>query len=322
MPQQPNLESSRVGITRRVFVSVTADDANTPNKTAFKWALIDLIRKRGLFPEIFFNPRSTEGLAAAASWTPARAESVLRQCVGAVLIGLPRWRGSDAKGETLLASEYCQYEGAVAKMLRLPFLIFLDASVRPRGVFEQNFGEFIAEFPSDVDATWVNSPLCSMAVDKWMAQIQRRRDIFMGYCSRAQETAGRIKQFITAETGATVLDWKTDFGFGRNVLQEISEGADRCNAGLFLFTKDDFKLDPADRRGSRTDTPESAIPRDNVVFETGYFMALKGPERVLMVREKGTHMPADLGGIIYALLEDRENIDPIKSDLQRFVGQL
>src|SRR5262245_44683913 len=109
-----------MAITRRVFVSVTADDPDAPNKNAFKWALIDLIKQRGFFPEIFFNPRSTEGIAAAAAWTPARAESVLRGCVGAVLLGLPRWRAADAKGKTLLASEYCQYEGALAKMLRLP----------------------------------------------------------------------------------------------------------------------------------------------------------------------------------------------------------
>jgi predicted nucleotide-binding protein len=47
-----------------------------------------------------------------------------------------------------------------------------------------------------------------------------------------------------------------------------------------------------------------SVPRDNVVFEVGYFSALKGERKVLIIREAGLKMPADLGGNIYASLPD------------------
>jgi hypothetical protein len=40
---------------------------------------------------------------------------------------------------------------------------------------------------------------------------------------------------------------------------------------------------------------------------------------VLIVCESGSKMPADLGGDIYARLEDRTDIDPIKPTLGKFL---
>ena len=64
------------------------------------------------------------------------------------------------------------------------------------------------------------------------------------------------------------------------------------------------------------------MPRDNVVFEAGYFSALKGKAKVLIVRESGAKMPADLGGDIYAALSDKEDIEPIKPVLRKFMEAL
>jgi predicted nucleotide-binding protein len=58
---------------------------------------------------------------------------------------------------------------------------------------------------------------------------------------------------------------------------------------------------------------ENAIPRDNVVLEAGFFMSAKGKFRVLMVREKGSKIPADLGGDIYASLEDKSDINLLQA---------
>ncbi len=64
------------------------------------------------------------------------------------------------------------------------------------------------------------------------------------------------------------------------------------------------------------------MPRDNVVFEAGYFSALKGKAKVLIVRESGAKMPADLGGDIYAALANKEHIEPIKPVLRKFMDTL
>jgi predicted nucleotide-binding protein len=120
-----------------------------------------------------------------------------------------------------------------------------------------------------------------------VVQLEQRRDLFLGYCSNAADVADKVKAHL-AKLGASVLD---------------------CSAGIFLFTKDD------PLRGQK----DHASLRDNVMFEAGYFACAKGKERVLIVREAGSKMPADLDGDIYVLLEDRTDIDPIKSTLEKFL---
>ena len=65
-----------------------------------------------------------------------------------------------------------------------------------------------------------------------------------------------------------------------------------------------------------------AAPRDNVVFEAGYFIGVKGKRNVLIVRESGSKMPADLGGDIYASLRDRASIASIERTLAAFLDAI
>jgi predicted nucleotide-binding protein len=51
----------------------------------------------------------------------------------------------------------------------------------------------------------------------------------------------------------------------------------------------------------------------------GLFMEAKGRERVLVVREEGAKMPADIGGGIYLPLRDRDDIKSIETRLLDFV---
>jgi predicted nucleotide-binding protein len=53
-------------------------------------------------------------------------------------------------------------------------------------------------------------------------------------------------------------------------------------------------------------------------FEAGYFVNSKGNDRVLIIREEGAKMPADLGGNIYVHLADRKNTAAIESTLRDF----
>jgi hypothetical protein len=101
---------------------------------------------------------------------------------------------------------------------------------------------------------------------------------------------------------------------GRSILAQIEEAASRCNAGIFLFTKDDDLVDNGQ--------PDTSAPRDNVVFEAGYFIGLRGKRNVLIVREQGSKMPADLGGDIYALLPDKVDIGPIERVVSGFMAAL
>ena len=78
-----------------------------------------------------------------------------------------------------------------------------------------------------------------------------------------------------------------------------------------MFTQDDELAD--------AQALSKAVPRDNVVFEAGYFMHAKGDKRTLMIIEAGVKIPADVGGQIYLNLQDRHKLGPIQDRVLKFV---
>jgi hypothetical protein len=145
--------------------------------------------------------------------------------------------------------------------------------------------------------------------------LKERRDVFFGYSSSSETTAAAIKRYLLS-VGARVLDWLTDFFPGRTILDQIEQAAARSIGGILLFTKDD------DLKNEGPTADVVAVPRDNVVFKAGYFIGLKGKHNVLIIREAGSKMPADLGGDIYASLSDKASIKPIERTLAAFLDAI
>lgn len=300
-------------VTRRVSVILPDDRWCSARENAFKWAIVERVEALGLVAEIFHDPRGTASLCAPMAWSAVNADFISRRCVGAALIGLPRWRFQTERGAVNLPTEFSHFEGALAWQLKLPLLVLAQSDVMRRVVFDNGFHGRIGEFPPDVGVEWLATRDFTTPFTVWQRELADRRDVFLGYCGASTATAKAIKRFL-GEQGVTVLDWQTDFPPGQNILQQIGRAAERCSAGIFLFTRDD-ELAAA---GSGDD----AVPRDNVVFEAGYFIHAKGKDRVLVVREDGAKMPADLGGDIYAPLPDRNHIGPILDSLRRFAAAL
>jgi len=291
-----------------------ADECLTSTQNSLKWGIVREIEVLGHRAEVFFDPRGKPGLAAAAAWSAARADMVARRCVGAVIIGMPRWVLPTPKGPKNLPTEFNHYEGAVAYTLRLPMLVLVQKDVERRVVFDNNYNGYVGVFPSDANRGWVKTRAFRIPFTHWKSELSKRRDVFLGYCGTSATAARKLKRFLKNDLAATVLDWKTDFKPGRTILEQIEEAADRCSAGIFLFTGDDKLTDPGQR--------EKAVPRDNVIFEAGYFINAKGKDHVLIVREGTTKMPADLGGDIYASYKNKSNIGPIKGTVRRFMSSL
>lgn len=302
-------------IARRVFVSLPADNVGlTKSQNSLKWGIVEEIEAAGYTAEIFFDPRGRSGRASSIAWSAVAADQVMRSCAGAAIIGLPRWQIPSPEGTMLFPTEYCHYEGAVAFTLGLPMLVVVQADVQRRVVFSGSYGTFIGEFPARANRAWLKTRQWQTAFDHWRAAMEKRRDIFLGYCGASTSTALEVKRFLQNTLDVKVLDWQTDFAMGQTILNQIEQAAGRCGAGIFLFTKDDDLVKSQDAA--------TAAPRDNVVFEAGYFIQAKGKSRVLIVREAGAKMPADLGGDIYASLVDKSDITPITSALRRFVEGL
>ena len=288
-----------------------ADFALNQRQNDLKWAIVKEIEGLGYEAQVFGGPTGGWGLAAGTSWSLAEVDRVMQRCFGAVLIGLPKWRVPIEQRETLLPTEYCHYEGAVAYTYGLPILALAERGLEPRVVFNWSVGLEIITIPKDVEPSWLQAEAFQRPFATWTRKLEFRRDVFLGYASSSRGLALNIKRFLT-ELKVKPLDWHDDFAPGRSILDQIAEASLRCSGGIFLFTRDD-KVDPAG---------ENALPRDNVVLEAGFFVSAKGKDRVLVVREKGSKMPADLGGDIYAMLEDKSDISPIEASVRTFICNL
>ena len=134
-----------------------------------------------------------------------------------------------------------------------------------------------------------------------MATGDASTDVFIGYCEAAKSTAADVIKYIESE-GYTVLDWAQDFNPSANLMDEIERARSECALGLFLFTKDDER------------TEGDPTPRDNVVFECGYFWGAKGKNNVLIVLEDGAKPPTDITGTLWLPLPDRKRVG-VKAEL-------
>lgn len=299
---------------RRIFVSLPADQWLTDRENETKWAIVSKIEALGYTTEVFFDPRGTTSLAASQAWSATECENIMRHCDGCVLLGFARWRLIQGANPFWLPTDFNHYEGALAYTLALPLLVLVQEGVERRVVFDPSYKGYVGSIPKEPTTEWLNTKGFEVPFKYWKEQIDARRDVFLGYCSTSSTTASQIKSFLTGALGLSVLDWACDFDPATTILRQIEEASRRCGAGIFLFTKDDA----LSGRGGKG----RAVPRDNVVFEAGFFSALKGKSRVLVVLEQGAKMPADLGGDIYASLDDKGNIQPIEPTLQKFSGAL
>ena len=64
------------------------------------------------------------------------------------------------------------------------------------------------------------------------------------------------------------------------------------SGAICLFTADDL----AKRKDGSIESPRA---RQNVVFETGFFMGRLGRSRVAILADSGIEMPSDLSGVVY-----------------------
>jgi hypothetical protein len=288
-----------------------ADFALNQRQNDLKWAIVKEIEGLGYEAQVFGGPAGGLGLAAGTGWSLTEVDRVMRRCCGAALIGFPKWKMRIGEREILLPTEYCHYEGAVAYTYGLPILAAVEQGVEPRVVFNWSAGLEIISIPQTAETAWLQGDAFRKPFETWKKKLERRRDVFLGYASSSRGLADNIKRFLK-DLGVKTLDWHDDFAPGNSILDQVTEAASRCSGAIFLFTKDD-KLDAAG---------ENAIPRDNVVLEAGFFMSAKRKDRVLVVREKGSKMPADLGGDIYASLEDKSNITPIQASISAFIENL
>jgi predicted nucleotide-binding protein len=306
----------------RLFVSVTDNRYLDRRRQAIKHAIMKSIESAGFDP-VGFEPHQWKiGRRVNLDvWTVERANELLRTCDGMLVLALARSHvrvtsppAAATSVERPVPTPYNHLEGALALSRGLPLLVVREEQMDETGIFA--CGVKSAVIPTSASAAWAKSNAWREHLSSFEASVRRRRDVFLGYCSKANTVAEKLRDHIEA-SGFTVVDWSRDFKpAGATILEEIESAATRCRVAVFLFTKDD------EIKTRATGKPTfDAIPRDNVLLEAGYFTRSHGKRRVAIVREVGAKMPADLGGVIYLSFGNRATLTQTKRGLVRFLRE-
>ena len=115
---------------------------------------------------------------------------------------------------------------------------------------------------------------------------QAKRAVFIGSSSEAAEIVNRLVGLLDSDFD--VHPWNQIFSPGEYTLNTLLLEAERVDAAIFIFARDDeVKI--------RGESGHSA--RGNVLLEYGIFVARLGRERVLILEEEGVDLPSDVFGI-------------------------
>jgi hypothetical protein len=122
--------------------------------------------------------------------------------------------------------------------------------------------------------------------------VDHRNIAFIGSSSEALPAAKIIRGCLEQANIQARL-WTDVFQPGEIFLDRLLDEARTAHCGIFIFSADDTAIVRGERFGA---------PRDNVVFETGMFMGVKGRNRVFVIVPEGKtqkHILSDIAGLVY-----------------------
>jgi hypothetical protein len=290
---------------KRVYVSVPRDFHLHERQQTLKHSILDKLRSKGLEPQEFH----VSGLPLRSPYTFDAVRDIMARCHGALILAFARWRDpSGGERRITMPTVWNHFEGAFAVALNKEILVITEENVAEDGITYPGGGQIVLRAPAGAGPEWLDTGYAKPQIEAWIDAIKRTKELFLAYSSKGRATANDIQKLLSTH-GVSVLDWEVHFAPGSTILDELLEASRSCLGAIMLLTKDDNFLGEENY----------AAPRDNVIFEMGLFMEGKGRERVLVVREEGAKMPADIGGGIYLSLRDRNDISSIQMRLLEFI---
>lgn len=121
------------------------------------------------------------------------------------------------------------------------------------------------------------------------SQVVNYEKIFIvhGHDGELREKVARIIENQGIE--AVILSEKANKG--RTIIEKFESYSDVSGA-ICLYTADDIS-------GSKKADSSAPRARQNVVFETGYFIGKLGRDHIVILADHGVEMPSDLSGVVY-----------------------
>jgi hypothetical protein len=266
-------------------------------QSAFLRALEERLREEDL------NVINLESIGRAVGIDARHKE--LRGCDGIIILAFEQWKARRLNGgeDAVMPSEFTHIGVVQAAVSERPYLILREKSLSSRGTLRNGFADAPLDLPKSLGPDWLKKEPFKTELARFLVRVRARYHVFLGYSSQAETVADKVARFLTERLKLRVYDWKR-FPAGKSIWESIGDAERRSNCGLFLFMKDDVIGYGEDQKLG---------PRDNVIFEAGYFAGTKS--RSLVIREKDAKLPTDFGGIVCLELPNRESIAAIETKL-------
>lgn len=111
--------------------------------------------------------------------------------------------------------------------------------------------------------------------------------IVHGHDGELKESVARLVE----KQGIKAIILSNQANQGKTIIEKLETHSDVSGA-ICLFTPDDIG-------NAKDEEIPNYRARQNVVLETGYFMAKLGRDRVVIIAEKEVELPSDMSGVLY-----------------------
>lgn len=116
-----------------------------------------------------------------------------------------------------------------------------------------------------------------------------------------------VARFLERRVGIDVIILSERPNRGRSILNKFEDEADGASFAIVLMTPDDLgHLRPRLLPAGAAAAALQPRPRQNVIFELGFFIGQLGVDRVCALVSPGVERPSDYDGIVYVPLDDQD----------------
>lgn len=134
--------------------------------------------------------------------------------------------------------------------------------------------------------------------EQFVNALPKKNSVFLvhGQDNGAKYSVARFLEQI----GITPVILHEQMNQGMTIIEKFETYAKRAGCAIILMTPDDL--------GYKDGTPESIKhrARQNVVLELGYFTALLGRDKVIVLKKGDIEMPSDFLAVVYQSMDDND----------------
>lgn len=142
---------------------------------------------------------------------------------------------------------------------------------------------YLEEMEEDLD----NNSGGSTSIPAACTANYRKVFIVHGHNGEMKEAVARLIE----KQGIQAIILHEQANLGATIIEKFENYSD-VGGAVCLFTADDLGR-------AKRDAEDKKRARQNVVFETGYFIGKLGRNNVILIADKGVEIPSDLQGVVY-----------------------